>query len=338
MRSFRKRLVVALACVLCGIGCAGDETPAGQGGTSGTGGSGGTGGTGGAGAGGGASGSGGAGAVGGAGAAGGTGGTATDGSAGTGGLADGSAGTGGGLDGSAGTGGGLDGSAGTGGGLDAGALDGSAGEAGDGRAVDAAEAAADMDGAIATCFDLTDEQCGGAASCEVIARLHAPDAGCGPDDGGASACVPEGCRPIAPGCVPSDAQIEATCSNPCASGRRAVSPTTGCHSCVCVDDILLPHSMKGWEAYGWTTSSGLRFSLLEGTNRNKTCPEIVSEQDLIDDAGVVFRLTASSLTAFKTILARAAAADFVSYLGNPCGQPEPGPEVAADIDRFIGSR
>ena len=47
----------------------------------------------------------------------------------------------------------------------------------------------------------------------------------------------------------------------------------------------LPHSMKGYELYSWSEDGKWRFTLITGTNRNKTLEEIVSEQDFISENG-----------------------------------------------------
>lgn len=47
----------------------------------------------------------------------------------------------------------------------------------------------------------------------------------------------------------------------------------------------LPHSMKGYELYSWSQGSQWHFTLITGTNRNKTLEEIVSDDDYISEAG-----------------------------------------------------
>jgi hypothetical protein len=49
----------------------------------------------------------------------------------------------------------------------------------------------------------------------------------------------------------------------------------------------LPHSMKGYELYSWLEDSQWHFTLITGTNRNKTLEEIISREDLISEAGWV---------------------------------------------------
>jgi hypothetical protein len=47
----------------------------------------------------------------------------------------------------------------------------------------------------------------------------------------------------------------------------------------------LPHSMKGYELYSWSEDSQWHFTLITGTNRNKTLEEIISNEDFISEAG-----------------------------------------------------
>jgi len=49
----------------------------------------------------------------------------------------------------------------------------------------------------------------------------------------------------------------------------------------------LPSSMKGYELYSWAVDSQWHFTLITGTNRNKTPEEITSSEDFISEAGWV---------------------------------------------------
>lgn len=51
------------------------------------------------------------------------------------------------------------------------------------------------------------------------------------------------------------------------------------------DVVELPHLMKGYELYSWSEVGKWRFTLITGTNRNKTIDEIVTEQDFISETG-----------------------------------------------------
>ena len=49
----------------------------------------------------------------------------------------------------------------------------------------------------------------------------------------------------------------------------------------------LPRSMKGYELYSWLENGQWHFTLISGTNRNKTLEEITSKEDLVSEAGWV---------------------------------------------------
>jgi hypothetical protein len=49
----------------------------------------------------------------------------------------------------------------------------------------------------------------------------------------------------------------------------------------------LPHSMKGYELYSWSEDGKWNFTLITGTNRNKSLEEIVADGDYISEAGWV---------------------------------------------------
>jgi hypothetical protein len=49
----------------------------------------------------------------------------------------------------------------------------------------------------------------------------------------------------------------------------------------------LPRSMKGYELYSWSEDKQWHFTLITGTNRNKTLEEIISNEDFISEAGWV---------------------------------------------------
>ena len=51
---------------------------------------------------------------------------------------------------------------------------------------------------------------------------------------------------------------------------------TGCAGSGQTDPPLLPESMKGYELYSWQDGDQWKFSLLTGTNREKTLGEIKS--------------------------------------------------------------
>jgi len=47
----------------------------------------------------------------------------------------------------------------------------------------------------------------------------------------------------------------------------------------------LPHALKGYELYSWLEDNQWHFTLVTGTNRNKTLEEIISDEGVISEAG-----------------------------------------------------
>jgi hypothetical protein len=55
---------------------------------------------------------------------------------------------------------------------------------------------------------------------------------------------------------------------------------------IAIDSVeILPHSLKGYELYSWEAENQWHFTLITGTNRNKTWQEIVSGEDEISNTG-----------------------------------------------------
>jgi len=65
----------------------------------------------------------------------------------------------------------------------------------------------------------------------------------------------------------------------------------------------LPHSMKGYELYSWEEDSLWYFTLITGTNRNKTLEEIISKEVDISESGMV-RITVEGADAIMDALTR----------------------------------
>jgi hypothetical protein len=49
----------------------------------------------------------------------------------------------------------------------------------------------------------------------------------------------------------------------------------------------LPHSAKGYELYSWQEDSQWHFTLITGTNRNKTLEEVISDVNIVSEDGWV---------------------------------------------------
>jgi hypothetical protein len=75
----------------------------------------------------------------------------------------------------------------------------------------------------------------------------------------------------------------------------------------------LPYSMKGYELYSWLQDSQWNFTLITGTNRNKTLEEIISNEDFISEAGWV-QIHVLSVDAIKTVLSKLPQNEHVFWL------------------------
>ncbi len=75
----------------------------------------------------------------------------------------------------------------------------------------------------------------------------------------------------------------------------------------------LPHSMKGYELYSWPKDSQWHFTLITGTNRNKTLEEIISNANIISEDGWV-HIHVVGVDAIKTVLSRLPQNEFILWL------------------------
>jgi hypothetical protein len=86
----------------------------------------------------------------------------------------------------------------------------------------------------------------------------------------------------------------------------------------------LPRSMKGYELYSWPADNQWHYTLVTGTNRNKTTEEIVTGEDMISEAGWV-RIQVIGVEEMKTVLSKLQAQESVFWLASPrSDQPSPG--------------
>jgi hypothetical protein len=72
----------------------------------------------------------------------------------------------------------------------------------------------------------------------------------------------------------------------------------------------LPHSMKGYELYSWLEDGQWHFTLITGTNRNKTLEEIVSKEDFISEVGWV-KVHAVGVEAIEAVLSKLPRNEFI---------------------------
>lgn len=74
----------------------------------------------------------------------------------------------------------------------------------------------------------------------------------------------------------------------------------------------LPSSMKGYELYSWQENDGWHFTLITGTDRNKTLEEITSGEYFISETGWV-NIHCIGEEAIKTALGKVPAGEWVSW-------------------------
>jgi hypothetical protein len=75
----------------------------------------------------------------------------------------------------------------------------------------------------------------------------------------------------------------------------------------------LPRSMKGYELYSWQVDNHWHFTLITGTNRNKTLDEIIYGEDFISEAGWV-NVHLLGVDAAKSVLSKLPHDAFVKWL------------------------
>jgi hypothetical protein len=75
----------------------------------------------------------------------------------------------------------------------------------------------------------------------------------------------------------------------------------------------LPHSMKGYELYSWQENDQWHFTLITGTNRNKTLEEIISKEGAISEDGWV-QIHVVGVDAIKTVLGKLPQKEYVFWL------------------------
>jgi hypothetical protein len=78
-------------------------------------------------------------------------------------------------------------------------------------------------------------------------------------------------------------------------------------------DDKLPHSMKGYELYSWSEDSQWHFTLITGTNRNKTLEEIISNINIISEDGWV-HIHVVGVDAIETVLSRLPQNEYIFWL------------------------
>ena len=76
---------------------------------------------------------------------------------------------------------------------------------------------------------------------------------------------------------------------------------------------MLPNSMKGYELYSWSENNQWHFTLITGTNRNKTLEEIISNTNIISQDGWV-HVHVVGVDEIKTVLSRLPQSEDILWL------------------------
>ncbi len=76
----------------------------------------------------------------------------------------------------------------------------------------------------------------------------------------------------------------------------------------------LPRSFKGYELYSWPEEGTWHFTLITGTNRNKTVEEVKATDDQLSADGWV-RIHVQGVEAIKAVLSRVPAGEWVFWAG-----------------------
>jgi hypothetical protein len=85
------------------------------------------------------------------------------------------------------------------------------------------------------------------------------------------------------------------------------------------DAILLPTSLKGYELYAWDEGELLWFTLITGTNREKTLTEITEKN--VDERGDFVRINSSGWEELERILALVPRGTQVALISRLTGLP-----------------
>jgi hypothetical protein len=92
----------------------------------------------------------------------------------------------------------------------------------------------------------------------------------------------------------------------------------------------LRHSLKGYELYSWMDSGQWRFTLITGTNRNKTLEEITAGANIVPADGWV-RISVVGVDAINSVLNRLPQDADVFWLAGPMQERSPGDSIRLQI-------
>ncbi len=87
-----------------------------------------------------------------------------------------------------------------------------------------------------------------------------------------------------------------------------------------------PHSMKGYELYSWPEDSQWHFTLITGTNRNKTLEQIISNANIVSEDGWV-QIHVVGVDAIKTVLSKLPQSEEILWLARLRSEQTPQDDV-----------
>lgn len=76
----------------------------------------------------------------------------------------------------------------------------------------------------------------------------------------------------------------------------------------------LPHLLKGYELVSWKSDQEWNFTLISGTNRQKTFEELISPESFITEEGYV-KITVTSVEDIMRVLERVPAGESIAWSG-----------------------
>lgn len=144
------------------------------------------------------------------------------------------------------------------------------------------------------------------------------------------------------GCVPSlqTPTVEEPASTPTESVVAEPSQFPTATSTNTPDTLpipfMLPPSMKGYELYSWQVGDEWYFTLITGTNRNKTVEEIKTGENIESQDGWV-KISVTDTDALKALLARLPKGENVFWVDGliaPTEFAKPPAEVVDQIQEY----
>jgi len=97
----------------------------------------------------------------------------------------------------------------------------------------------------------------------------------------------------------------------------------------------LPDSMKGYELYSWHQDGEWHFTLITGTNRNKSLEEVTSGDDMVSEAGWV-RIHVVGVDSIKPVLGKLMEGEEVFWLAELRGvTPEDGVDITLPTESIV---